>query len=137
MNEKTIFEKIIDREIPADIIYEDEQVLAFLDITPVSKGHTLVITKKPYLWMTDVPDGELGYTFSIAKKIMNAMKSGIGCDYVQVSVVGKDVPHFHIHLIPRTLQKNENDISPEMRHHEPYENNSEKQSYRDMIQSAL
>ena len=53
---KTIFEKIIDREIPADIIYEDDNSLAFLDINPVTKGHTLLISKDPYPWMTDVPD---------------------------------------------------------------------------------
>lgn len=137
MHEKTIFEKIIDREIPADIVYEDDISLAFLDIHPVTKGHTLLISKHPYQWMTDVPDKLLGELFVRAKKIMNTMKSNIGCDYVQVSVVGKDVPHFHIHLIPQTLQRDGNTTLPEMRHHEPYKDDLEKQEYIKKIKTTL
>lgn len=137
MHEKTIFEKIIDREIPADIVYEDDISLAFLDINPVTKGHTLLISKHPYQWMTDVPDELLGELFIRAKKIMNTMKSNIGCDYVQVGVVGKDVPHFHIHLIPRTIKENEIDTPPEMRHHEPYKDDLEKQEYIKKIKTTL
>ncbi len=137
MAEKTIFEKIIDREIPADIVYEDDRVIAFLDISPVSKGHTLLITKSPYPWMTDTPDDDVANIFVTAKKLMIAMKSGIGCDYVQVGVVGKDVPHFHIHLIPRLIQSDGSNIPPEMRHHEPYTSNEEKSLYIEKIKSAL
>ncbi len=100
---KTIFEKIIDREIPADIVYEDDLSLAFLDINPVTKGHTLLISKHPYPWMTDVPDQIIAELFINAKKIMTAQKQGIECDLVQVVVVGEEVPHFHIHLIPRMI----------------------------------
>jgi histidine triad (HIT) family protein len=96
-----IFCKIISKEIPANIVYEDEQFLAFLDINPVRKGHLLLIPKKHDEWMVDVDDASIGDIFVQAKKIMRAMKQGVGCDYVQLSVVGKDVPHFHIHLMPR------------------------------------
>lgn len=98
---ETIFTKIIRREIPATIVYEDEESLAFMDISPVAKGHTLLITKHPYEWMQDVPDELLGKMFTKTKKIMLAMKAGLGCDYVQIGVAGDEVPHFHIHLIPR------------------------------------
>ena len=97
----TVFTKIINREIPATIVYEDEESIAFMDIQPVAKGHLLLITKEPFPWMQDVPDELLGRMFAKTKKLMTAMKDGLACDYVQISVVGKDIPHFHIHLIPR------------------------------------
>lgn len=101
MNEKTLFEKIVDREIPATIIHEDEESLAFMDIHPVAKGHCLLITKAPYRWIQDVPDELLGRMFVKAKKIIEAMKAELACDFVQVAVEGKEVPHFHIKFIPR------------------------------------
>ena len=103
MQNDTIFDKIIRGEVPATKVYEDDKCLAFLDINPVAKGHTLLIPKGHYVWMQDVPDDLLGFLFSKAKSLMKTMIVGVGCDYVQVSVVGKDVPHFHIHLIPRYL----------------------------------
>jgi histidine triad (HIT) family protein len=102
MNE-TIFGKIIRGEIPATKVYEDDRCLAFVDINPVAKGHLLLIPKEHFVWMQDVPDELLAYLFIKTKSLMKAMLAGLGCDYVQVSVVGKDVPHFHIHLIPRRL----------------------------------
>lgn len=103
MADKTIFQKIIDREIPATIVYEDDISIAFLDIAPVSDGHTLLVSKEVYEWMDDVPDELLGQLFIRSKKLVHAMRQGLGCDFVQISVVGKDVPHFHIHLMPRYL----------------------------------
>lgn len=96
-----IFCKIIKKEIPSTNIYEDDNFLAFLDIQPVTDGHSLIIPKKHTEWMQDVDDETIAEAFKLTKKLMLATKKGIGCDYVQVSVVGKDVPHFHIHLIPR------------------------------------
>lgn len=101
MEEKTIFKKIIDGEIPAARVYEDIEFLAFLDIAPVVLGHTLLIPKKEYTWIQEMPDQEIGNLFIQAKKIIESIKKGLACDYVQISVVGKDVPHVHIHLIPR------------------------------------
>jgi histidine triad (HIT) family protein len=100
MNEKTIFQKIIDREIPADIVYEDEHFLAFLDINPVTKGHILLVPKEHFVWMQDVPDALLGEIFVRSKKVMTAMKESLECDFVSVLVEGIEVPHFHVHLIP-------------------------------------
>ena len=98
-----IFCKIIAGEIPTEKIYEDNKVLAFLDINPVTYGHTLVIPKKHYTTMTDVPDELLAYCYTKSKELMIKIKQALKADYVSVSVVGLDVPHFHIHLIPRKL----------------------------------
>lgn len=104
MENNTVFGKIIRGEIPATKVYEDQKCLAFMDINPVSKGHLLLIPKEHYVWMQDVPDDLLSYLFIKTKDLMKAMKNSLEeCEYVQVSVVGKDIPHFHIHLIPRTL----------------------------------
>lgn len=130
--EETIFTKIIKREIPADIIYEDEESIAFLDIYPVSKGHTLLISKDPHPWMTDLPDGLVSSMFVKAKMMMNKIKGVIGCDYVQLSIVGKDVPHFHIHLIPRYFNDNL-PMFPTIK----YSSDEEKKEYASKIKNAL
>jgi histidine triad (HIT) family protein len=104
--ENCIFCKIIKKEIPCTKVYEDKNFLAFLDIQPVSDGHLLIIPKKHIVWMQDTNDETICEIFKLAKKLMLAIKKGIGCDYVQLSIVGKDVPHFHIHLIPRYLKDN-------------------------------
>jgi histidine triad (HIT) family protein len=96
-----IFCKISAKEIPAEIIYEDEDFLAFLDVNPAYFGHTLLIPKEHYVWMQETPDQTIGRIFVLAKKIMLAIKKGLAADYVVLSVVGNEVPHFHIHLIPR------------------------------------
>ena len=98
---ENIFIKIVKGEIPCAKIYEDEKFLAFLDINPVSRGHTLLIPKEEYKQMTDMPNELLGEIFVIAKKLMIKIKESMKCDFVQLSVVGIDIPHFHIHLIPR------------------------------------
>lgn len=99
----TIFGKIIRGEIPSTKVYEDEKVLAFLDINPVEKGHVLIIPKDHFIWIQDVPDDLLSYSFIISKKIIHAIKKSLESDYVEVSVVGTEIPHFHIHLIPKKL----------------------------------
>ncbi len=101
--ENCLFCKIIKGEIPSAKAYEDEKVLAFMDINPVHKGHLLLIPKAHYEWMQDAPEEIIADAFIKTKKLMSAMMAGLPCDYVQISVVGKDVPHFHIHLIPRFL----------------------------------
>ncbi len=101
MSEKTIFKKIIDKEIPAQIVYENDSFIAFLDIMPVAYGHVLVIPKEEYRWIQDLPDNLLAYLFIETKKIIKGMKQSLTCDYVQISVVGEEVPHVHVHLIPR------------------------------------
>lgn len=119
---ETIFTKIINREIPATIVYEDDTFLAFLDINPVTKGHTLLISKAQYEWIHEMPDELIGEAFIKATTIIKNMRKRLPCDYVQVTVVGKDVPHFHIHLIPRYF----NDTLPEFPRI-TYDSNEEKE----------
>lgn len=99
--ENCIFCKIGKGEIPSDKIYEDEKFLAFLDIKPVSDGHLLIIPKKHIVWMQDASDEIIAEIFKLTKKLMLALKNKLPCDYVQESVVGNEIPHFHVHLIPR------------------------------------
>jgi histidine triad (HIT) family protein len=102
----TIFGKIIRKEIPATVVYEDEQCISFMDINPASKGHILLIPKVRYTWMTDAPDTLIADIFIKAKMLMSVLKNALSCDYVQLAVVGEEVPHFHIHLIPRMVGEN-------------------------------
>lgn len=101
--ENCIFCKIVNKEIPCTSVYENDNFLALLDINPVSNGHLLIIPKKHIVWMQDADDEIISEIFKLTKKLMLAVKNGIGCDYVQISVGGTDVPHFHVHLIPRYL----------------------------------
>ena len=78
-------------------------MLAFLDIRPVHKGHTLLIPKEGYVWMQDVPDDLLAHCFVKTKMLMKAMKKTFECDFVHISIVGEEVPDFHIHINPRWL----------------------------------
>lgn len=100
-----IFCKIIKGEIPCSKVYEDEKFLAFLDINPVSSGHTLLIPKNHYRWVYDVP--QFDQYWQVAKKIALAIKnSSINPDFVTFLTIGNDVPHAHIHIIPRNNNDN-------------------------------
>lgn len=101
--ENCIFCKIASGEIPAQKTYEDEVSVAFLDIHPKAPGHTLLIPKVHYRWFEEMPDDLSDHLFRVAKKIAKEMKEKTGADHVQLGIVGKDVPHVHIHLIPRQL----------------------------------
>lgn len=96
-----IFCKIIKKEIPCNKIFENKNFLVFLDIKPVDHGHLLIIPKKHVVWMQEADDKTIGDIFKLTKKMMLALKKGLKCDYVHVGVIGNEVPHFHIHLIPR------------------------------------
>ena len=98
-----VFCKITKGELPSYKIYEDSDFLSFLTIEPVSDGHLLVIPKKHIVWMQDADDKTIAGIFILTKKIMKAVKIATKCDYVLISIVGTEVPHFHIHLIPRYL----------------------------------
>ena len=101
-----IFCKISKGEILSAKVYEDANFFAFLDINPVLDGHLLIIPKKHVVWMQEADDETISGIFKLTKKLMLAVKNGTGCDYVQVSVAGTDVPHFHVHLIPRYFNDN-------------------------------
>lgn len=96
----TIFTKIVKGEIPSYKIFEDERFYAFLDINPMAKGHTLVIPKKEVDYLFDIDDEMLKEMIVLSKKIAKAIEKAIECNRVGVMVVGLEVPHAHIHLIP-------------------------------------
>jgi histidine triad (HIT) family protein len=96
----SIFTKIVNGEIPAYKIAEDENYLAFLDISPVAKGHTLVIPKKEVDYLFDLDDELYAGLQLFAKKVAVGLKKAITCQKVGVLVLGLEVPHAHIHLIP-------------------------------------
>ncbi len=101
--ENCIFCKIVSGEIPTHPTYENEFVVAFPDIHPVVPGHTLVIPKKHHQWFYEVPTEEANEWFGAAQAIAVGLKEKTGADYVHLSIVGKDVPHAHIHLMPRKM----------------------------------
>jgi histidine triad (HIT) family protein len=96
----SIFTRIINGEIPCYKIAEDENYFAFLDINPLAKGHTLVVPKKEVDYMFDVDDATLAGMMIFAKKIARAIDKAIPCKRVGVAVLGLEVPHAHIHLVP-------------------------------------
>lgn len=102
----SIFKKIIDREIPAHIVYEDEQALAFLDITQTTQGHTLIIPKKEVKNFMECDSETLKHLFEITQNLAQKMMDNLGAKGFNVltnmnEVAGQTVFHFHIHLIPR------------------------------------
>lgn len=98
--EDSIFTKIINGEIPCHKVYEDDTVFAFLDIHPINTGHTLVIPKQQVEFLWDLDDEAYQNVMMAAKKIARHMRETLQVEYVGVQVIGVDVPHAHIHLIP-------------------------------------
>lgn len=96
----TIFSRIIKGEIPCYKIAEDDKFFAFMDINPVSKGHTLVVPKKEVDYIFSLGDEELGEMMVFAKKVATAIEKAMPCKRIGVAVIGLEVPHAHIHLIP-------------------------------------
>ena len=96
----TIFSRIIAGEIPSYKIGEDENFYAFLDINPVTWGHTLVVPKKEVDYIFDMDDKDLGQMMAFTKKVAAAIKGAIPCRKVGMAVLGLEVPHAHIHLVP-------------------------------------
>jgi len=94
-----IFCKIIEKQIPAEIIYEDEQAVAFLDTRPLNPGHLLVVPRKHYRWVWDIEN--IGEYYKVVAKIARAMKQALETDYIVSLVFGEEVPHAHTWLIPR------------------------------------
>lgn len=135
-NKKTIFEKIVDREIPAHIVNETENTLAFLDVSPNHKGHTLVITKKPFENIYEVPDELLGELFQVVKNISIAVKNAVEADGINIlqnnePAAGQVVFHSHVHIIPRFQ-----DDGGYHGKHQKY-NDGEAEEIRDRIISEL
>jgi histidine triad (HIT) family protein len=104
----TIFSRIAMGEIPCYKVAENDEFFAFLDINPIQKGHTLVIPKEEVDYLFDIDDEKLGRMMVFAKQVAAQIKSKMGCRRVAVVVLGLEVPHAHIHLIPINEEKDVN-----------------------------
>jgi len=111
----SIFTKIINREIPAHIVAEDESFLAFLDISPLAVGHVLVIPKKEVDYLFDLDDDTLSGINLFCKKVAKGIDKAIPCLRVGVAVIGLEVPHAHIHLIPLNSMGDINFSNPKLK----------------------
>ncbi len=96
----SIFTKIINREIPGHIVTEDEKHIAILDINPNARGHTLCIPKREVNKIFDLPEQEYLDLMSFSRKVAIALEKAVPCKRIGVSVIGLEVPHVHVHLIP-------------------------------------
>ncbi|MFM6948362.1 MAG: HIT family protein [Aquirufa sp.] len=96
----TIFTKIVNREIPCHLILEDDRFMAFLDVMPLVEGHVLVIPKQEIDYIFDLEPEMLGDLMKFAQKVAPAIKKAIPCKRVGVAVIGLEVPHAHVHLVP-------------------------------------
>lgn len=108
MEEKDIFCRIIDGEIQSNIVYEDQDVIAILDISQTTRGHTLVMPKKHYSDFLSCPDELMHKVLSVAQRLGQAMMKELGADGVNIlsnvgEAAGQSVPHFHVHVVPRYL----------------------------------
>lgn len=99
---ETIFTRIIKGEIPCYKIAEDDRFFAFLDISPIAKGHTLVVPKLQNDYIFDLEDEMLAEMMVFAKKVAKAIRQNVECARIGVAVIGLDVPHTHVHLVPIT-----------------------------------
>lgn len=110
----SIFTRIINGEIPSYKIAESEDYYAFLDINPLMKGHTLVIPKKEVDYLFDLDDATYNGLLAFSKKVALAIKSVVACERVGVVVMGMEVPHAHIHLIPINKMDDMNFARPKL-----------------------
>lgn len=111
----SIFSKIIQRQIPAHIVAEDDEYIAFLDIMPLTEGHTLVVPKTEVDYIFDLDDKTLAGLHLFSKKISTAIKEATGCSRVGVAVLGMEVPHAHIHLVPMNSMRDMNFANPKLK----------------------
>jgi histidine triad (HIT) family protein len=98
-----IFCKIAQKEIPTEFSYEDGDFVAFLDIHPVSEGHTLLIPKAHYPWFYEVPTDIAQKWFTAAQTLAKKLKDQYSSHHIEMKIIGVDIPHAHIHLIPKKL----------------------------------
>lgn len=111
----TIFTKIINGEIPCHKIAENERYFAFLDINPLKEGHTLVVPKKEVDYFFDLDDDLLAGLMIFSKKVAAGIESVIPCNRIAVAVVGLEVPHVHVHLIPMDTMEDINFRNPKLK----------------------
>jgi histidine triad (HIT) family protein len=110
----SIFTRIINREIPGYIVAEEEKYIAFLDINPLVVGHTLVVPKQEIDYIFDLDDKALADLNVFAKKVARAIQKVVPCKRIGVAVIGLEVPHTHIHLVPMTTVGDINFTRPKL-----------------------
>jgi histidine triad (HIT) family protein len=111
----TIFTRIINREIPCYLVAEDENFIAFLDINPLAEGHTLVVTKQEIDYVFDQSDQTLQALMLFCKKVSAQLVQAIPCLRVGLAVIGLEVPHTHVHLIPMNSMNDVNFSKPKLK----------------------
>lgn len=111
----SIFTKIINGDIPCYKIAENEQFLAFLDVFPLVKGHVLVVPKQEIDYIFDLPDQLLADLFLFAKKIAPAIEKAVPCKRIGITVIGLEVPHAHVHLVPMDTANDVNFTQPKIK----------------------
>ena len=111
----SIFTKIINREIPGHIVAEDEHFIALLDSMPLVKGHTLIIPKKEQEYIFDMDDVSLAAMNIFAKRVAIGLRKAVPCKRIGVTVIGLEVPHVHIHLIPMNTMGDINFSNPKLK----------------------
>ena len=111
----TIFTRIIKGEIPSYKIAENEKFLAFLDINPLRAGHTLVVPKKETDYIFDLDNDDLSELILFSKKIAGAIKEAVPCNRIGVAVLGLEIPHAHVHLVPMDSMEDLNFKKPKLR----------------------
>jgi histidine triad (HIT) family protein len=110
----TIFSKIISGEIPSYKVAESDSFFAFLDISPLAKGHTLVVPKKEVDYIFDLDDDLHAGLWQFAKNVARALKKSVPCKRIGIAVIGLEVPHAHIHLIPMNKVSDMNFALPKL-----------------------
>ncbi len=111
----SIFTKIINREIPGHIVAEDDRFIAFLDVMPLVEGHVLVVPKNEIDYIFDLDDNTLGDLMTFAKKVAVAIKQVVPCKRIGVAVIGLEVPHAHVHLVPMNSMGDINFTKPKIK----------------------
>ncbi|WP_133273198.1 HIT family protein [Hymenobacter radiodurans] len=111
----SIFSRIVSGELPAFKVAEDADHLAFLDITPLVEGHTLVIPKREVDYIFDLPPAELAALHQFAQRVAQAVRDAVPCKRIGVAVIGLEVPHAHIHLIPMNRVSDMNFANPKIK----------------------
>jgi histidine triad (HIT) family protein len=111
----TLFTKIINGEIPCYKVAEDDRYFAFLDINPLNAGHTLVVTKLEADYVFDLDNDTLSGLILFSKKVAAAIESVVTCKRIGVAIVGLEVPHVHIHLIPMNTMDDINFLRPKLK----------------------
>jgi histidine triad (HIT) family protein len=110
MSESCIFCKIAQKEAPANVVYEDENVIAFLSIQPINIGHTLIVPKKHYDNIYEIPEEEVAYLYKIVKKLAHAVNKAVNAEGIRIvqnngEAAGQVIFHLHVHIIPMNKER--------------------------------